>query len=181
MYKEVCPCSMPRPCVDPQMKKKTNEQHKREHKIMASQILSSNQEGWLKFREKSLIKFFFYSISQSVTDFSYTSCYKSQQLPPSKRKQHKVIRLNIYLVRDDCRNWNSNDNVLGSFVKLCSLLAVHPKQKQNPASHKSNKNQSKYHKAIIPVQVKGLTGEREILFLQQYMLVEPCLTVWSTS
>ena len=40
----MCPCSVPRPCVD---KEKTNKQHKRNVKIMALQILFSNQEGWV--------------------------------------------------------------------------------------------------------------------------------------
>ena len=43
----MCPCSVPRPCVDSQIKKKTNKQHKRNVKIMALQILFSNQEGWV--------------------------------------------------------------------------------------------------------------------------------------
>ena len=43
----MCPCSVHRPCVDSQIKKKTNKQHKRNVKIMALQILFSNQEGWV--------------------------------------------------------------------------------------------------------------------------------------
>ena len=50
----MCPCGVPRPCDDSQIKKKTNEQHKRNVKIIALQIIFSNQEGWVKFTWKIL-------------------------------------------------------------------------------------------------------------------------------
>ena len=81
----MCPCGLPRPCVDSQIKKKTNKQHKRNVKIMALQILFSNQEGWVKFTGKNTSsRIFVHSIRQPVTDFSNTSCYKSQQLLPAR-------------------------------------------------------------------------------------------------
>ena len=41
----MCLCSVPRPCVDPQIKKKTNKQHKRNVKIMALHILEVKFKG----------------------------------------------------------------------------------------------------------------------------------------